>query len=115
MEERKDECKLLASSDIYKEDDKVVLRMEMPGVNKESLNIQIDGNMLIIEGRRDTTVLQGEYRIKEIRQGDYYHEFTLDDTIDRSKVDARIEFGILTVILKMKESEKPRMIKVSSD
>lgn len=115
MEERKDESKLLASSDIYKEDDKVVLRMEMPGVNKENLNIQIDGNMLIIEGRRDVSVPDGEYRIKEICQGDYYHEFTLDDTIDKSNVDARIEFGILTVILKMKDSEKPRLIKVTSD
>ena len=88
--------------------------MEMPGVKKDGLNVLIDGNLLIIEGKREMTAPHGEYRIKEIRQGSFYHEFTLDDTIDREKVDARLELGVLTVTLKMKESETPRMIEVTS-
>jgi HSP20 family protein len=111
---KNDQKRCLAPCDIYKEGDKVVLRMEMPGVNKEGLSISIDDDLLVIEGRKELEDIQGEYRVREIKEGNFYHEFTLDDTIDRKDIDAAMDCGILTLTLKMKESEKPRTIKVIS-
>lgn len=101
-----------ARYDIYHEKDKVRLHMEMPGVSKENLDIKVDGDMLIIHGKRTIKQSSGEYRIREIHSGDYHHEFTIDDTIDRNKIDAAIKNGVVTLILGMKESEKPRKINV---
>ncbi|MBN2737185.1 MAG: Hsp20/alpha crystallin family protein [Spirochaetales bacterium] len=104
-----------AACDIYHEEDKVVLTMEMPGVTKEDLNIRIDGNVLYIHGQKKLHHENGEYRMREIPEGDFYHEFTLDDTIDRNKVDAQLKNGVVTLVLRIKESEKPRKINVISN
>ncbi len=112
MEDRVNRKKLLAPCDIYKDDQGIVLRMEMPGVTKDGLSVQVDGNILVIEGKRDFWEPQGEYRIREIMPGDFYHEFTLDDTIDRNSIDAKLDKGVLVVEMKLQESQKPRQIKV---
>ncbi|MBN1410248.1 MAG: Hsp20/alpha crystallin family protein [Spirochaetales bacterium] len=103
---------LPAACDIYEENGKVVCRMEMPGVLKEDLDIRVDGNRLVINGKKKAENTKGDYRIREIRDGDYYHEFTLDDTIDRSRIDAAIKNGIVTLTLNIKEAEKPRKINI---
>jgi len=106
---------LAACSDIYEEKGNVILKMEMPGVTKEHLEVKIDNDILMIRGKREALAAgQGTYIIREIRDGDYYHEYTLDNTIDRNKIDAVLEKGILTLTLSLKESEKPRKINVVS-
>jgi len=101
-----------AACDIFEENGRVICRMEMPGVTKDNLDIKSDGEQLIISGRKILNQPQGEYRMREIRDGDYYHEFTIDDTIDRNKIDAAIKNGVVTLTLGIKESEKPRKINV---
>lgn len=108
-----DEKRLLpVHSDIYKEGDNVILEMEMPGVSKDGLEIKVDGDHLFVEGRKDLKKIEGGYRIHEIRDGNYHQVFTLDETIDRNKIDAGIKNGVVTITLGMKESEKPRRIEV---
>jgi HSP20 family protein len=101
-----------AVCDIYENDGKVICKLEMPGVGRENLDIKVDGDKLIINGRKTTAPLKGEYRVHEIREGDYYHEFAIDDTIDRNKIDAAIKNGVVTLTLGIKEAEKPRKINV---
>jgi HSP20 family protein len=103
-----------ASTDIYKDEEAVVLTMEMPGVSKENLDIRVDKDLLIIDGKRDNGPEEGEYRIREIRPGNFHQEYTIDDTIDRNKIEASITGGLVTLVLGLKESEKPRKITVSS-
>jgi len=104
-----------ACCDIYEDKGNVVLKMEMPGVSKENLDIKIDGDILMIHGKRNARHDEGaKYVIREIRDGDYYQEYTIDDTIDRNKINAALEKGILTLTLSIKESEKPRKISVIS-
>jgi len=102
-----------ARSDIYQEDGAVVLSMEMPGVTKENLSIRVDNDRLIIDGRKFMPPVKGEYRLREIRDGDYHLEYTIDDTIDRDKIDATARNGIVTLKLGIKESQKPRKITVN--
>ncbi|MBN2655665.1 MAG: Hsp20/alpha crystallin family protein [Spirochaetales bacterium] len=101
-----------ASTDIYQDEEAVVLTMEMPGVSKENLHIKVDKDLLIIHGERKSEETEGHYKIREIRHGDFYQEYTLDDTIDRNKIEAAIKNGLVTLKLGVKESEKPRKITV---
>ena len=103
---------IAACCDIREENGKVIVYMEMPGVSKENLDIKVDNDKLIISGKKVFEQIKGEYKIREIRDGDYYHEFTIDDTIDRNKIDASIKNGALTLTLSTRESEKPRKITV---
>jgi HSP20 family protein len=99
---------------IREEDGKVFLCLELPGVQKDALDLRIENDQLVIEARRAEPEHTGEYVVRERIMGDYYQSYTLDDTIDREKVDARMENGVLTVTLHMKESVKPRKIQITS-
>lgn len=101
-----------ASTDIYQDEEAVILTMEMPGVSKENLHIKVDKDLLMIHGERKPEDNDGQFRIREIRQGDFYQEYTIDDTIDRDKIEATIKNGLVTLKLGVKESEKPRKITV---
>jgi len=103
------------STDIFQDEEAVVLTMEMPGVTKENLHIKVDKDLLVIHGEREPAPTEGQYRLREIRQGDYYQEYTIDDTIDREKIEATIKDGLVTLRLGVKESEKPRKIRVHVD
>jgi len=100
-----------ACCDIYEDKGNVILTMEMPGVRKEDLDVRIDNDILIIQGKK-TLHTTGTHLIREIKDGDYYNEYTLDNTIDRNKIEAALDKGVLTLTLSIKESEKPRKINV---
>jgi HSP20 family protein len=101
-------------SNIIEEDGKVVLRLEMPGVDKDNVDVRIEDDHLVVEGQRPDEEVNGSYVVRERRHGDYFHRFTLDDTVDREKVDAKMEHGVLTVTLNLKESVKPRKVQIKS-
>jgi len=104
-----------ACCDIYEDKGNVILKMEMPGVTKENLDIKIDNNILMIHGRKERTDAdKTHYLLREIKDGDYYHEYSVDDTIDKNKIDATLDKGVVTLTLSIKESEKPRKITVVS-
>lgn len=103
-----------APCDIIHDSDSVTLYLEMPGVTKENLDIRIDKDLLIIDGHKETPDTKGSYLIHEIKNGDYHQEYTIDDTIDRNNINAVIKNGIVTLTLGVKESEKPKKIKVIS-
>ncbi len=103
-----------ARYNIYKTGYKIFLDLEMPGVSKEDLTIQVEGNHLMVEGVKSNDHLSGNYRIHEIKEGVYRNIFTLDDTIDKGKIEAAVKNGIVNVSLDIRESEKPRNIKIVS-
>jgi HSP20 family protein len=92
----------------------ITLKLEMPGVNKDQLDIDVDGNELHVTGKREGTGSGGAYLIRERQLGAYHQAYTLDDTIDRNRIDASLEGGVLTLTLHRKESEKPRKISIKS-
>ncbi|MFP4179096.1 MAG: Hsp20/alpha crystallin family protein [Spirochaetaceae bacterium] len=102
-------------SQIKEEDGKVLLTVEMPGVSKENLDIQLNNDELHISATRDDSIeAQGYYLLRERPCADYRKVFTIDDTIDREKVDATMDNGILYLTLYIKESVKPRKIEVKT-
>jgi len=89
-----------------------VLEAEMPGVNKEALEITLEGNELTITGHRHVEGLPGEALFRESGDADYRRVFELDPAIDAAKVSARIEQGVLALTLPKSERVKPRKITV---
>jgi len=99
---------------ICEQGDIVVLRMEMPGVEQKDLDIRIEENELHVSGTRSGKTESGTALVRERLDGDFYRVFTLDDTIDRNRVEANLKNGMLHVTLHLKEAEKPRQIEVKS-
>jgi len=94
----------------------ISLKLEMPGVSKEQLEVDVDGNELKITGKRKGGnaggSTEGTYLLRERPQGEYRQTYTIDDTIDRNTIEAVLEGGVLTLRLHRKESEKPRKITI---
>jgi len=97
---------------ISEEEGVVTLRLEMPGVPKEGLELRIEGNNLTVQGERRREETRGTYLVRERRHEPFRKSFTLDDSIDREKIAAELVDGMLTVTLGVKEAAKPRRIEI---
>ena len=93
--------------------DGYVLRVEMPGVNKEGLEISLEDNELTVIGRRSLPAIDGTLVHHESRRENFRRTFELDPSIDGNKIGAKIDQGIPTVTLPKAEHVKPRKIAVS--
>lgn len=98
----------------WEADGSVMLRLDMPGVAKDDVDIRIEDDQLIIHGSRPADEGERSYVLRERRQGDFHQVFTLDQTIDREKVDATMEKGVLTLTLHLQEAVKPRKVEVKA-
>lgn len=101
------------ASNICEEAGAVVLRLEMPGVNKSGIDVSIEGDTLTVVGTREEREA-GSYLVRERRHGDYRATYTLDERVNREKVEAAMERGVLTLTLHLKDEVKPRKIAITS-
>jgi len=98
---------------VVEDGDAYLLKVEMPGVNKEGLEISVENNELTIIGRRDLAQIEGTLIHRESRTEDFRRVFEFDPSLDTSKISARIDEGVLTLTLPKAEQVKPRKITVS--
>jgi len=96
------------------EEGRILLMLDMPGVSRDAVEIQIEDNELTVTGRRKAQRIEGTYLVKERVDGDFQAGYTVDDTIDAQKIEASLDNGVLTVTLHIKEAVKPRRIQVKS-
>ena len=100
-------------TDIYETEDDLTLVMEMPGVEKENMDVSIEDDVLQVDGRIDFsnyTAMQPVYT--EYNVGHYTRKFHLSNRIDREKISATVDDGVLTLKLPKAEEAKPRKIKI---
>jgi HSP20 family protein len=97
---------------VQENNDAYLLRVEMPGVNKEGLELSVENNELTITGRRSMPAVDGTLIHRESRTENFRRVFELDPSIDTSRIAAKIEQGILTLTLPKAEHVKPRKIAV---
>jgi HSP20 family protein len=93
--------------------DGYTLEVEMPGVNKDGLDISIENNELTIIGRRSLPKIEGTLIHHESRPENFRRTFELDPSIGADKISAKIEQGLVTLTLPKAEHVKPRKITVS--
>ncbi len=96
---------------IFETKEGYVLEAEMPGVNKQGLELTLEGNEITIVGHRNLEPM-AQPLFRESREADFRRVFELDPAIDTSKVSARMEQGVLTLTLPKSEKVKPRRITV---
>lgn len=101
-------------SEIREENGKIILKVEMPGVPKDDIQISIENDQLRIFGARQEEKVEGTYLLRERNCGDFEKIYTIDDSIDRDSVDAKMENGVLQVSLSLKEEVKPRKIEIKA-
>lgn len=97
---------------ICEDDGKVILHIEMPGVEKDGIEVSVEKNELIIFGKAAKLEAEGKYLINERHPGDYRKRFIIDETIDREKIEASMNNGILSLTLRTKESAKPKKVEI---
>jgi HSP20 family protein len=92
----------------------LVLKVELPGMNREDIDVTVENGTLVLKGQKkfDEAVKEEHYRRIERSYGEFYRSFTLPNTVDASKVSADYKNGILTVKLPFREEAKPRTINV---
>jgi HSP20 family protein len=93
--------------------DGFVVEAELPGVNKEGLEVTVENGELIIVGRRTARPVHGQQVYRETREADYRRVFELDPSIDAAKITAHLENGLLKLVLPKAESVKPRKIEIA--
>lgn len=101
-------------TDIFETEDALTVVMEMPGVSKEALSVDLENDQLRVEGKIDFSNYENmEPVYTEYVVGHYRRGFTLSNKIDRERISADLKDGVLSLVLPKAEAAKPRKIEVS--
>jgi HSP20 family protein len=103
----------LPTADIYESNDALNVVLEMPGVDKSSVDIRVEDDILKIEGRLHFSKYQGLQPLyTEYNVGHYSRSFRLSSKIDQNKIGAELKDSVLSLVLPKVEEAKPRTIQV---
>jgi HSP20 family molecular chaperone IbpA len=103
----------LPAVDIFETEGAITVLADMPGVKPDQLEIDLRENVLTLTGR--VTAGAGDQEtdvLREYESGTFFRQFTLAETIDQAKIDAKLEGGVLRLELPKLERAKPRQITV---
>ena len=99
--------------DIYENDEEILLRTDMPGVEKKDVTINIDNGKLTLGGIRKFEP-KGSAQWEEFGNVEYQRTFSVPQTIDVNKVVAELKNGVLNLHLPKSEAAKPRQIEIKT-
>lgn len=109
----KEQRLLIPAVDVIETSDSYVLRLDVPGAAKESISVKLEAGALQVRAEIAGTVRQGETVLySEMRGTGYGREFSLGNGIDRDRIDAAYENGVLTVTLHKTDALKAREISI---
>jgi HSP20 family molecular chaperone IbpA len=102
------------TADIFEAEPALTIVLEMPGVDRGNVDINVEANVLTIEGRVDFGKYEGMQPVyTEYNIGHYRRSFSLSNTIDQSRITAEMKDGVLTLTLPKAEEAKPRKIAIT--
>jgi HSP20 family protein len=100
-------------TDIFETPEALTVALEMPGVDRNSLEARVEDDVVTIEGRIDFAKYEGMQPVyTEYIVGHYARSFEISNTIDQSKISAQMKDGVVTIVLPKAEQAKPRKIEV---
>jgi HSP20 family protein len=101
--------------DIYEDEHKLVLKLEIPGMRQEDLDVRMENTTLSIKGERSfqTEGKEENFHRVERRYGSFYRAFTAPNTIDPESIKADYDAGVLRLELQKRPESKPKQIKVN--
>ena len=98
---------------IVENKDGFLIEADLPGVNRDGLQLTVEDDTLTILGKRNAPTNGTRALHRETAQTDYRRAFELGREVDRTKVEAQFEQGVLRVFLPKAEALKPRRIEVN--
>ncbi|MBN2377152.1 MAG: Hsp20/alpha crystallin family protein [Sedimentisphaerales bacterium] len=115
MERTRERTVFVPRTDIYENADALVLISDIPGVDENSVEINVDRRVLTIAGRVAPEQLT-DHRLSytEYENGDFERSFTLADEVDVDKIEAAVKNGVLRLVLPKSEAAKPKKITVKA-
>jgi len=100
--------------DIYSNNDETVFIVDLPGVEKGNVNIEVtESDTLVIRAKSSHTEPKKNV-LREYNTGNYYRAFQISDEYDKDHIQASLENGQLEIRLARREELKPRRIKISA-
>ena len=104
------------SVDIFENDNEVVIKAELPGMNANDIEVRLENNILMLKGERhfEKEATEENYHRIEREYGTFSRSFALPTAVNPEKVAAEYKDGVLKVVLPKKEETKPKPIKIAA-
>jgi HSP20 family protein len=101
--------------DIYETDDALILQVELPGVSKDAVNVELHEHTLRLSGERtrEPSMTGGQYQREEGRYGAFQRTFRLPTSVDEAKVQATYNNGVLVLRLPKRAAATPKGIPIT--
>ena len=102
--------------DVIEEDGAYVMRMDLPGIAREDVKLEMKDDTLTVSGARKAPEVKKEsknYRYCETGYGEFSRSFSLPESIDHEKIGAKLENGVLEIRLALKPEVGPRSIQIA--
>ncbi len=100
--------------DIFEDDQAITIKAELPEMDEKDIQIDLDNNMLTIKGERklEKEEKKESYHRVERFYGSFQRSFELPATVDREKISASYDKGVLKVTMPKKEESKPKKVQI---
>ena len=103
--------------DIFETEGEIVVKAELPGMDRKDIALHLENNVLSIRGERrfEKETKEENYHRIERSYGNFSRSFSIPATVDEEKIRADYKDGVLKIILPKKEQAKPKQIKIASE
>jgi HSP20 family protein len=106
---------LVPSTDIYEDNDQLVMKTELPGISKEDINISLQGDRLTVRAEKKEVVIEDSSCYARERQyGQYLRSVTLPFSVKEDEISATFENGVLELRLSKAEESKAKKIEIKA-
>ena len=114
VEERVADNDWVPAIDIKEEDDRYVIRADVPGVEAEDLNVTMDNEVLTLQGTRDTRTADETDTLRRVERvsGRFYRRFNLPETADSTAISADYRQGVLEISIPKQAKAQPQRIQI---
>jgi HSP20 family molecular chaperone IbpA len=115
MERTRSRRSFVPRSDIYENEKEIIVLADIPGANEKTVDITLEKNVLSITAFVEPTIPSGfEVAYAEYEEGDYQRNFRLSDEIDRNKIEAEVNQGVLRLRLPKSQGARTKKIAVKT-
>lgn len=109
----RDETRMLTPPvDIFEVEEGLAVVVDLPGVPKENVDVNVENGVLTIQGKVDAQT-EGDVIWREFDLMTYYRQFQLGEQVDQARIQADMKYGVLTIRLPKVEAAQPRKIEVN--
>jgi HSP20 family protein len=101
----------LPTTDIFEKDDALTVVLEMPGADRDNIDVSVENGVLTVEGKINFKKYEGLQPVySEYNVGPYRRSFRISSRVDQEKIRAEMRDGVITLVLPKAEETKPRKI-----